>query len=543
MEEALERLSCTIDNVQGMCFQLREIASVEKQLIPQLKENGEKVLAAEAMYRLTQVKSAIRECVVTLKFSRIVTNLCLRARKTSGCFTTSRGQHGSDSFLQPGELHSSTRAEVDADGNRVPMPEELRLSLERLEDNVSKLEARVLTIRRNANSSDDSPLPHADAREYRLRLQHDELQLSRRLCTCHTCHIWRVENDVEPSSGYFEQPRGSDVDVKTMRPCLVSVIQSLRGVEKSFDFQAAIVQNQATMAKSTSYSTENFAYGSTPLHTWWKVFSCAPVRTQMFRMAAAGMHPDSHSDTDTRLPETAAGNECNRSDGVGGSASIGGSDDGSSGSSRNQGTEAASVPCSGDGRVVSHVASERDGDSCPTDVASSGSGSNNNTGPPVPTLESNSELPPTEFVVFGSSIGWMVFYGRICYDVRCVGYEIMPELHHVAESVTSDHSISEVKFHCEDMLQADLSRCGVLLLTSQCWDHELCHKVVAKISKEAALGTIVVDYSPNFDNNNAFRLVEKVRGCVSWNPSHTFYVYERCYDDATFAAYLMAAAS
>ena len=60
-----------------------------------------------------------------------------------------------------------------------------------------------------------------------------------------------------------------------------------------------------------------------------------------------------------------------------------------------------------------------------------------------------------EFVVFGSSAGWLNFFASLGFGVVSTGYEILPSLVRVANQVKKDFHVEEhskVEFHCMDML-------------------------------------------------------------------------------------------
>ena len=46
--------------------------------------------------------------------------------------------------------------------------------------------------------------------------------------------------------------------------------------------------------------------------------------------------------------------------------------------------------------------------------------------------------PPREYVVWGSSVGWLVFYGALTFGWRSVGVEILPGLHEAAAGVAEE---------------------------------------------------------------------------------------------------------
>lgn len=58
-------------------------------------------------------------------------------------------------------------------------------------------------------------------------------------------------------------------------------LRALRALESSLDFQAELLVQQLASQRTTAYSRENFAYGSTPLQSWLALFACEPVRSAL----------------------------------------------------------------------------------------------------------------------------------------------------------------------------------------------------------------------------------------------------------------------
>lgn len=46
-----------------------------------------------------------------------------------------------------------------------------------------------------------------------------------------------------------------------------------------------------------------------------------------------------------------------------------------------------------------------------------------------------------EYVVWGSSLGWLVFYGALSRGLRSVGYELLPGLVAFAEQLAAEHQV------------------------------------------------------------------------------------------------------
>ncbi len=148
-----------------------------------------------------------------------------------------------------------------------------------------------------------------------------------------------------------------------------------------------------------------------------------------------------------------------------------------------------------------------------------------------------------EFVVFGSSCGWLVFYAALTFGVKSKGYEILRSLVDTSERLLQAeiegqrlpggrfvHSmVPPIEFVCEDMLAAPLHNAQIIMLCSQCWDNWLIELVHKKILGELSPGALIVDYNDrlgkNMDAHGKIEEVVSMELAVSWNPSQTFYVY------------------
>lgn len=133
-----------------------------------------------------------------------------------------------------------------------------------------------------------------------------------------------------------------------------------------------------------------------------------------------------------------------------------------------------------------------------------------------------------EYVVFGSSIGWLAFYGACSFASNTVGVEIMEYLVSVADNTRSTLGVENVRFECADMLQYDVTNARVVMLTSQCWDDDLIAQVHQKLASELQPGSLVVDYRGTLGevHGGEFQLVETVVTPVSWNPQQQFCIFE-----------------
>lgn len=127
------------------------------------------------------------------------------------------------------------------------------------------------------------------------------------------------------------------------------------------------------------------------------------------------------------------------------------------------------------------------------------------------------------FQVWGSSIGWLVFYAALTYGLEAVGYELLRCHVDIAQGLATDLQVPQVSFNAQDMLQSDLDHTAVLMLASFCWDRQLHIQAVDKIQAELLHGSIVVDYTAAL--GKCLKLIATVQIPVSWNSQQNMYVY------------------
>ena len=143
--------------------------------------------------------------------------------------------------------------------------------------------------------------------------------------------------------------------------------------------------------------------------------------------------------------------------------------------------------------------------------------------------------PAGPVVVLGSSLGWLCFYAALTFSVRAVGYEIVEPLVEHAERIRAQHcgrSFPPIQFHCADMLSAPLDRCGVLLLTSRCWDKPLAQALHAKLIRELPRESVVLDYCADLAEAagggvDGFKVVGSAVVPVSWDDKQRMVVMQR----------------
>lgn len=128
------------------------------------------------------------------------------------------------------------------------------------------------------------------------------------------------------------------------------------------------------------------------------------------------------------------------------------------------------------------------------------------------------------YKVFGSSIGWLAFYGSLTYGLKTMGYEILESLVIASRDIVDKYNLSNLEFKVQDMLEASLDETGILFLTSQCWDSLLKEKTYRKIQEELPPGSVVIDYSAELEEYLGKSALECVAP-VSWNAQQTFHVF------------------
>jgi hypothetical protein len=95
--------------------------------------------------------------------------------------------------------------------------------------------------------------------------------------------------------------------------------------------------------------------------------------------------------------------------------------------------------------------------------------------------------------VFGSSTGLLVFYTALGMGLPSEGIEILPALVRTSAAVAQRCAapfLDLITLQCGDMLHADISATGILVLTSLCWEEALVDLVVAKLIAELPVGRV-----------------------------------------------------
>jgi len=112
------------------------------------------------------------------------------------------------------------------------------------------------------------------------------------------------------------------------------------------------------------------------------------------------------------------------------------------------------------------------------------------------TFLSASETQSNRMVVFGSSLGWQCFLGRIELGYQRVeGYEILESQVKLARDVALEFGLTnDILFHTQDALSADVSGSGLIWLNTYAWPLEAKIQVVEKLLAEGDVGAKVVSY-------------------------------------------------
>ena len=138
------------------------------------------------------------------------------------------------------------------------------------------------------------------------------------------------------------------------------------------------------------------------------------------------------------------------------------------------------------------------------------------------------------YVVFGSSAGWLVFYGAFALGASSRGFEILRTLHDTATSSRAEidpewKDSVNIEFNHADMLSASLENVGLIVLTSLCWDDDVHEAACAKLDAELFSGAFVIDYSDKLAAFESFTTVtdDPIRLPVSWGASQRFYIFKK----------------
>ena len=267
------------------------------------------------------------------------------------------------------------------------------------------------------------------------------------------------------------------------------VVAKLAAAERDVDARAALAHEIETRSRvtspgtspgtvpGTSYSSENFAYGTTSLRAWTRVVAACPALARAMRALAA----DAEKDPEGALPAS------RRVESLG--------DDGGE-SSAEVSTRAL--------RVLEQKAR----------VVVFGS--------------STGWLVFYAALVFGArSVGYELLEGRVA-TANETARECVFSSERESEKNTS--SVSDLfAFSCSDALFAPLGEnAKVVVLTSQCWDEALKTRVASRLASHLTIGALVVDYGDSLKRERAFgEPVAVVEAPTSWNEKQKFYVFQK----------------
>lgn len=267
------------------------------------------------------------------------------------------------------------------------------------------------------------------------------------------------------------------------------VVAKLAAAERDVDARAALAHEIETRFRvaspgtspgtvpGTSYSSENFAYGTTSLRAWTRVVAACPALARAMRALAA----DAEKDPEGALPAS------RRVESLG--------DDG--GESYAEVSTRALRVLEQKARVV---------------VFGSSTG----------------WLVFYAALVFGArSVGYELLEGRVA-----TANETARECVFSSErkSDTNTSSVSDLfAFSCSDALFAPLGEnAKVVVLTSQCWDEALKTRVASRLASHLTVGALVVDYGDSLKRERAFgEPVAVVEAPTSWNEKQKFHVFQK----------------
>lgn len=109
-----------------------------------------------------------------------------------------------------------------------------------------------------------------------------------------------------------------------------------------------------------------------------------------------------------------------------------------------------------------------------------------------------------KYVVFGSFVGWLVFYVATTFrGARCEGFEIFEIFYvivlYVLEGVEKKVCKKfNVNFCNVDMFLLLLCDVGIIVFIFMCWDDVVYDVVFEKFVEEFRAGAFVIDYWGNF---------------------------------------------
>eukprot|EP00983_Pelagomonas_calceolata_P011369 366594-Pelagomonas_calceolata.AAC.3 len=123
------------------------------------------------------------------------------------------------------------------------------------------------------------------------------------------------------------------------------------------------------------------------------------------------------------------------------------------------------------------------------------------------------------YTVWGSSCGWLVFFGCVAMAWPSIGYELLSCLHQSSEALREELSLSaeQACFVCADMLSSSLTNTGLLIMANQCWDSDLMHQAGAKAVAELPQNAMCIEYTGALAKTQ-MRLLASVAAPVSWKP-------------------------
>lgn len=252
------------------------------------------------------------------------------------------------------------------------------------------------------------------------------------------------------------------------------VVAKLAAAERDVDARAALAHEIETRFRvaspgtspGTSYSSENFAYGTTSLRAWTRVVAACPALARAMRALAADAEKDAEGAPPASLRVE--------------SKSLG--DDFSGGESTL--------------RVLEQKAR------CVVFGSSTG------------------------WLVFYAALA----YGARCVGYELLEGRVATARETARFVFSSDKKVKRLfAFSCADASVAPLGETAkVVVLTSQCWDEALKTRVATRLASHLTVGALVVDYGDRLRREPAFgEPVAVVEAPTSWNEKQKFYVFQK----------------
>lgn len=115
--------------------------------------------------------------------------------------------------------------------------------------------------------------------------------------------------------------------------------------------------------------------------------------------------------------------------------------------------------------------------------------------------------------------------GRGCFWVeeftgaKVVGIELIPAFIRIAQSVKKKYQIERVKFFCQDMLEADLSKASVIYYFGTCAEDAFIQKLCERLPTKRKIITVSFPLS---DYSSEFKVIKRFEGQFPWGTTDLY---------------------